>query len=104
MWWRAGHARSTPIAISSPASRLRRNGLGQRHHTAPELRRLAGVDVIFAHETELPVSPDSIDRQPRAERGNIVPVANQQGLNARCYEQAPRRVDRERPELDAVAI
>src|ERR1700687_281469 len=105
MWWRAGHARSTPTATSSPASRPRRNrGLGQRHHTAPELRRLAGVDVIFAHEAELPVGPDAIDRQPRAAIGDVVALAHQNVLDALRHQHAPRGIDREGAQLDAVAV
>src|SRR6266566_6631485 len=105
MWSRAGRVRSTPTATSSPASRPRRKARsGERHHPAPELRRLAGVDVVFARETELAIGPDAIDGEACAERLDGVPFANQQRLNARCNQQAPRGIDSECPELDAVAI
>src|SRR5687768_2348994 len=101
MWWRAGHARSTPIATRlRRANRPRLNSRlsGQRHHSAPELRAARGVDVVFAREGKAPtVLVDAIDAQPRAQRLDALAVAYGQRLDACRDEQPSGRMHAERP-------
>src|SRR5262249_14192288 len=78
--------------------------LPQRHHPAPELAGLAGIDVVFAREGELAVRADAVDRQPGGERPDPVSFAHRHRPDARGDEQPPARIDAEGAQMNAAAV
>jgi hypothetical protein len=82
----------------------RKAALRERHHSAPELRALARVDVILAHEGQLAVTADAIDRDSGRQCTDSVAVPDQHRHNARRQEKSPGRIDAERAKLDTAAV
>src|SRR5262245_17928782 len=85
-------------------SRSRFFALRQRHHPAPELLTLAGVNVVFAHEGEPAVVADAIDHDAGGERLDLVAFAHGQRADARRDQQPPARIDAEGAQVDALAV
>src|SRR5437588_6773229 len=76
----------------------------QRHHPAPELLSLGGIDVVLAHEGKLTVIADAIDHEPGGERLDLVAVAHRYRPDARRDQQPPARIDPEIAQVDAVTF
>src|SRR5262249_10583159 len=78
--------------------------LCQRHHAAPELLTLPGVDVVFAHERTPSVAGDAIDHDAGGQRLDRIAVAHRKRPDARRHQQPPARVDAEGSQMDAVTL
>src|ERR1700749_3920203 len=69
--------------------------LSQRHHAAPELHGVAGVDLIVTREGELAVGADVVGRQVGRYGLDAVALAHQHGLDGGGNHHFSSRIERE---------
>src|ERR1700742_3055518 len=85
-----------------------RNGvllaLSQRHHAAPELHGVAGVDLIVTREGELAVGADVVGRQVGRYGLDAVALAHQHGLDGGGNHHFSSWIEREGARMDPVHI
>src|SRR5262245_28546688 len=98
---RSNAKRPSRRAVSGTSAKYRSC---QRHHPAPELLALGGIDVVFACEGEPAVVADAIDHDAGGERLDLVAFAHGQRADARRGQQPAARIDAEGAQVDALAV
>src|SRR5215471_13693672 len=78
--------------------------LRQRHHTAPELRFAAHINIILAGECELTISAHSEDGETGAERLDGCAFAHQDGLDASRDHHPGAWINRESAQLNTMPV
>src|SRR5258708_21930133 len=78
--------------------------LRQRDHAAPELVFAAHVHIVLAHEVELAVGTDAVNREAGGERLDSGAVAYREWNLARCDQHASSRIQPEGAQRNAAAV
>src|SRR5437588_6230 len=74
------------------------------HHAHPPHERLADLNIVAAHVTQLAVVRDAEDRQGRRHRHDCGAFAHFHRTDMRDHEQAAARVDVECPRMEALRV